>query len=55
MKTIDVLYILDVALNPKNLQFTLERLKKSKLKYEIYYYDNHLMQEYLDINDLKVN
>lgn len=55
MKTIDVLYILDVALNAKNLQFTLERLKKSKLKYEIYYYDNHLMPEYLDIKDFETH
>ncbi|OLS25258.1 MAG: hypothetical protein HeimC2_19340 [Candidatus Heimdallarchaeota archaeon LC_2] len=55
MKQIDVLYILDVALNPKNLQFTLERFKKSKLKTEIYYYDNHLIPEHLDLEDLKTH
>ncbi|MHA2099617.1 MAG: hypothetical protein ACW99A_13155 [Candidatus Kariarchaeaceae archaeon] len=55
MKQIDVLYILDVALNPKNLQFTLERLKKSKLKSDIYYFDNHLIPEYLDIKDLETH
>ncbi len=55
MKQIDVLYILDVALNPKNLPFTLERLKKSMLKYEIYYFDNHLIPEHLDVSDLRTH
>ncbi|MHA2252878.1 MAG: DHH family phosphoesterase [Candidatus Kariarchaeaceae archaeon] len=55
MKQIDVLYILDVALNPKNLQFTLERLKKSKLKSEIYYFDNHIIPEFMDRKDLETH
>lgn len=53
MKHIDALYILDVALNPKSLQFTLERLKKSKLKYDIFYYDNHLIPEDIDLAELE--
>ena len=40
---LDVLYILDVAINAKNKDFILERLKKSKEKYHIKFYDNHLL------------
>ncbi len=43
VKTLDSLYIVDVAINPKNQKFVLDRLKKIKEKYDIFYIDNHLL------------
>ncbi|MHA2504385.1 MAG: hypothetical protein ACXAE3_16140 [Candidatus Kariarchaeaceae archaeon] len=42
-KSIDYLFILDIAINPKSQEFVLDRLKKVKEKYEIYFIDNHLL------------
>jgi RecJ-like exonuclease len=43
MKTIDTLFIVDVAINPKNQEFVLDRLKKMKARYDVYYFDNHIL------------
>lgn len=42
-KTLDTLYIVDVAINPKSQKFVLDRLKKAKKQFSIIYIDNHLL------------
>jgi len=58
-KTLDTLFIVDIAINPKSQEYVLERLAKVKKKYEIYFIDNHLLPweinranvDKVDIND----
>ncbi len=41
--TLDILFIVDIAISQRSKKFVLERLKKSKQKYNIIYYDNHVL------------
>ena len=42
-KSLELLFIVDVAINPKSQQFVLDRMAKVRDKYEIYFIDNHLL------------
>ncbi|MHA2251909.1 MAG: DHH family phosphoesterase, partial [Candidatus Kariarchaeaceae archaeon] len=52
MKTIDTMYIVDVAINPKNQEFVLDRLKKVKARYDVFYFDNHLLPPNIEDKNL---
>lgn len=52
INTMDVLFIVDVAISQKSKDYVLERLKKAKEKYTIYYYDNHVLPS--SIKDLNL-
>lgn len=42
-KTLDTLYIVDVAINPKASEFVIDRLRKVNSKYRVIFIDNHLL------------
>ncbi|MCY3413839.1 MAG: hypothetical protein INQ03_19500 [Candidatus Heimdallarchaeota archaeon] len=46
--TMDILFIVDIAISQKSHQFVLERLSKAKEKYKIYYYDNHILPSQIE-------
>lgn len=51
--TLDILFIVDVAISHKTGKYVLERLKKAKKKYDIFYYDNHILPEFIEDKSLK--
>ena len=42
-RTLDILYIVDIAINPNTFNFVLDRLEKVKSRYKVIYIDNHLL------------
>jgi RecJ-like exonuclease len=52
-KTLDTLFIVDVAINPKTQDFVLDRLSKVKGKFEIYFIDNHLLPWEIESADVE--
>lgn len=52
-KTLDTLFIVDVAINPKRQEFVLERLIKVKEKFEVYFIDNHLLPWEIESADIE--
>ena len=46
--TLDILFILDLAINPKKKEYVLQRLEKASKKYKIYYFDNHTLPKGMD-------
>jgi len=48
--SLETLFIVDVAINPKAQTFVLDRLRKVKEKYVIYFIDNHLLPWEIESN-----
>lgn len=50
-KTLEKLFIVDIALNPNSQNFVLERLKKVKNNIKVIYIDNHLLPWEIENNN----
>lgn len=50
--TLDILFILDMAINPKKKEYVLQRLEKASKKYKIYYFDNHTLPKGMEREEI---
>ncbi len=50
--TLDILFILDLAINPKKKEYVLQRLENASKRYKIYYFDNHTLPKGMDESEI---